>query len=192
MYCDTFMDGARKSTRLLWASRGSGGGGAVTTRRQADMEPSTFSRATSALRRGVTICLVRSGPTITSTLLATRLGLRTRRLGLHSRSSGGRGGIRRRTTPRYDDMGDVHRVTVICADTGVVALCQPPCRQERQGVMAWHWDSPVTTCKEDLEVIWVTVISNGHFNKPLGITHMPLRFTDHTVDHNSYRYWGLL
>ena len=70
MYYDTFMDGARKSTRLLWASRGSGGRGAVTTRRQADMEPSTFSRATSALRRGVTICLVRSGPTITSTLLA--------------------------------------------------------------------------------------------------------------------------
>ena len=59
--------------------------------------------------------------------------------------------------------------------------------------MAWHWDSPVTTCKEDLEVIRVTVISNGHFNKPLGITNMPLtRFTDHTVDHNSYRYWGLL
>ena len=75
---------------------------------------------------------------------------------------------------------------------GVGALCQPPCRQERQGVVAWHWDSPVTTCKEDLEVIWVTVISNGHFNMPLGITNMPLRFTDHTVDHNSYRYWGLL
>ena len=33
---------------------------------------------------GVTICLVRSGPTITSTLLAPRLGLRTRRLGLRS------------------------------------------------------------------------------------------------------------
>ena len=98
---DPFMDGARKSTRLLWASRGSGGGGAMPIRRQVDMEPSTFSRATSALRRGVTICLVRSGPTITSTLLAPRLGLRTRRLGLHSRSSGGRGGIRRRTTPRH-------------------------------------------------------------------------------------------
>ena len=65
MYHDTFMEGARKSTRLLWASRGSGGGGAVPTRRQADMEPSTFSRATSALRRGVTICLVRSGPSPT-------------------------------------------------------------------------------------------------------------------------------
>ena len=61
-----------------------------------------------------------------------------------------------------------------------------------QGVVAWHWDSPVTTCKEDLEVIRVTVISNGHFNMPLGITNMPLRFTYHTVDHNSYRYRGLL
>ena len=58
---DPFMDDARKSTRFLWASRGLGGGGAMPTRRQADMEPSTFSRATSALRRGVTICLVRSG-----------------------------------------------------------------------------------------------------------------------------------
>ena len=56
----------------------------MPTRRQVDMEPSTFSRATSALRRGVTICLGRSGPTITSTLLAPRLGLRTRRLGLCS------------------------------------------------------------------------------------------------------------
>ena len=28
--------------------------------------------------------------------------------------------------------------------------------------MAWHWDSPVTTCNEDLEVIRVTVISNDH------------------------------
>ena len=80
---------------------------------------------------------------------------------------------------------EYHRVAVLCADTGAVARCQPPCRQERQGVVAWHWDSPVTTCKEDLGVIWVTVISNGHFNMPLG-------FTDHTVDHNSYRYWGLL
>ena len=97
-----------------------------------------------------------------------------------------------RTTPRYDDMGGVHRVDVLCADTGVGALCQPPCRQERQGVVQWHWDSPVTTCKEDLGVIRVTVISNGLLNMPLGITNMPLRFTDHTVDHNSYRYWGLL
>ncbi len=32
----------------------------------------------------LTICLGRSGPTITSTLLAPRLGLRTRRLGLCS------------------------------------------------------------------------------------------------------------
>ena len=31
MYHDTFMEGARKSTRLLWASRGSGGGGAMPT-----------------------------------------------------------------------------------------------------------------------------------------------------------------
>ncbi len=44
----------------------------MPTRRRVDMEPSTLSRATSALRRGVTICLVRSGPTITSTLLAPR------------------------------------------------------------------------------------------------------------------------
>ena len=58
-----------------------------------------------------------------------------------------------RTTPRYDDMGGVHRVAVLCADTGVVA-----------------WDYPVTSCKEDLEVIRVTVISNGRFNMPLGIT----------------------
>ena len=41
----------------------------------------------------------------------------------------------------------------------------------------------MTTCKEGLGVIWVTVISNGNLNMPLG-------FTDHTVDHNSYRYWG--
>ena len=54
-------------------------------------------------------------------------------------------------------------------------------------MVAWNWDSPVTTCKEDLEVIWITVISNGHFNILLGITNMPLRFTAHTVDHNSYR-----
>ena len=59
-------------------------------------------------------------------------------------------------------------------------------------VVGWHWDSPVTTCKEDLEVIRVTVISNGHFNLPLGITNMPSRFTDHAVDHNSYHCWGLL
>ena len=88
-------------------------------------------------------------------------------------------------------LGGVHRVAVLCAVTGVGALCQPPCRQERQGVVAWHWDSPVTTCKEDLEVIRVTAISNGHFNMPLGITNMLLRFTDHTVDHNFYRYRGL-
>ena len=44
-------------------------------------------------------------------------------------------------------------MAVLCADTGVVARCQPPCRQERQGVVAWHWDSPVTTCKEEGEVV---------------------------------------
>ena len=77
---------------------------------------------------------------------------------------------RRHQVEDNDDMGGVHRVAVLCADTGVGALCQPPCRQERQGVVAWHRDSPVTTCKEDLEVIRVTVISNGHFNMPLGIT----------------------
>ena len=38
---------------------------------------------------------------------------------------------------------------------------------------------------------------NGHIQRSfqyavgesMGITNMPLRFTDHTVDHNSYRYW---
>ena len=34
--------------------------------------------------------------------------------------------------------------------------------------------TPVTTCKEDLEVIRVTVISNGHFNMPLRTTNIPL------------------
>ena len=30
--------------------------------------------------------------------------------------------------------------------------------------MAWHWDSPETTCKEDLEVI----LSNGQFQYAVG------------------------
>ena len=88
-----------------------------------------------------------------------------------------------------------HCVAVSCVDTGVVpdggvmSTTMPPGETGCSGVAL---GSPVTTCKEDLEVIWVTVISNGHFNMPLGITNMPLRFIDHTVDHNSYRYWGLL
>ena len=69
---------------LSWLRRGGSYAYQTTSGHGASMEPSTFSRATSALRRGVTICLVRSGPTITSTLLALRLGLQTRRLGLHS------------------------------------------------------------------------------------------------------------
>ena len=32
----------------------------------------------------------------------------------------------------------------------------------------------MTICKEDIEVIWVTVISNGHFNMPLGTTSIQL------------------
>ena len=72
---------------------------------------------------------------------------------------------------------------------GAMSTTMPPGETGCSGVAL---GSPVTTCKEDLEVIWVTVISNGHFNMPLGITNMPLRFIDHTVDHNSYRYWGLL
>ena len=57
MYYDTFirLHGWREEIYktplgLLRLRRG----GAVPTRRQTDMEPSTFSRATSALRRGVT------------------------------------------------------------------------------------------------------------------------------------------
>ncbi len=45
--------------------------------------------------------------------------------------------------------------------------------------------------KEDLDIIWVTVISNGNFNMPLGISDITVvRFTIHTVDHNTYCYPG--
>ena len=66
-------------------------------------ERTVYSVSPESVRYGrhviptVTICLGRSGPTITSTLLAPRLGLRTRRLDLRSWSSGGQGGI----TPRH-------------------------------------------------------------------------------------------
>ena len=160
---NSFMDGARKlrqdSSGPFVAQEGMG---ALPTRRQAAMEPSTFSRATSALRRGVTICLGRSGPTITSTLLAPRRGLRTRRLGPRSGSYGGRGCIARWLDVVDASCGEQHYVAALCAATVVVARCRSACRQERRGAVAWHWDSPASGCKEDLGVIWVTVIFYDH------------------------------
>ena len=77
---DPFMDGARKSTRLPWASRGSGGGGYVYQMTSGHGAKQVQSSHVSP-EEG---CYNMSGPTITSTLLAPRLGPRTRRLGLHS------------------------------------------------------------------------------------------------------------
>jgi hypothetical protein len=37
--------------------------------------------------------------------------------------------------------GEQHCVAAPCVAPGVVARCWPPCRQERRGAAAWHWDS---------------------------------------------------
>jgi hypothetical protein len=72
---------------------------------------------------------------------------------------------------------------------GAMSITLPPGVTRCSGVALRF---PATSCEEDLEVIRATVISNGHFNMPLGSQILPLVFTNHTVVHNSYRYPGML
>ena len=112
------------------------GMGAVPTRRQVVMAPSKFSRATSALRRGVDISLGRSGPSITSTLLywlhdrdraadrqwdARPLISRLHVGGVLGPGLDGRQYIRIRGGALEASSGVQHRVAALCAAPGVVA-----------------------------------------------------------------------
>ena len=106
--------GARKSTRLLWASRGSGGGGYAYQTTSGHGAKHVQSSHVSP-EEG---CYNMSGSFRTD----YHIDFTGSTTGTADSSSGSAQLIIWRTTSRYDDMGGVHRVAVLCADTGVVAL----------------------------------------------------------------------